>query len=68
MCLACARYTPTTDEKQYIGYLRKLVRQIAIVDAAGAPVRWRHPWPSARSAKKRESPARPPRLVRSATR
>ena len=45
-------YTPTTDEKQYIGYLRKLVRQIAVVDGNGVPIRWRHPWSSANGAKK----------------
>ena len=46
-------YTPTTDEKQYIGYLRRLVKKIAIVDANGAPTAWRHPWPPKLAAGKR---------------
>ena len=46
-------YTPTTDEKQYVGYMRKLVRQIATVTASGAPAKWRHAWPKA-SAKNAE--------------
>ena len=44
-------YTPTTDERQYVGYMRQLFHQIAIVDANGKPVRWRHPWPKAEKGK-----------------
>jgi hypothetical protein len=51
-CSACAADTPTTDDKQYVGYLRKLIRQIAVVDGHGAPTSWRHPWPKVPSAAK----------------
>ena len=43
-------YTTTTDEKQYIGYMRKLVRQIGVVEGRGrsaVATRWHHPWPRA---------------------
>ena len=45
-------YTPTTDEKQYVGYLRRLVRQISVVDARGVPLSWRHQWPKGKVATK----------------
>ena len=44
-------YTITTDEDQYIGYMRKLIKSIAIADEKGALFKWRHPWPKASSSK-----------------
>lgn len=40
-------YTTTTKPKQYIGYMRRLVKKISIADELGTPVRWSNPWPKA---------------------
>ena len=44
-------YTPTTDEKQYVGYLKRLMRQICVVDGKGVPTSWRRTWPKVKVAK-----------------
>lgn len=43
-------YTTTTDETQYIGYMRKLVQQISASAKPGSrkPTSWRNPWTEAK--------------------